>query len=109
MPRRRERVGATDLRLKSFDGSPLALYVILPPRTSGHHGDYPLVVQNHGWGDPPTGPDDTQYGGPTADQWAREGYAVLQLAARGWGDSCGTAASRQVTSRVRERLHPSRR
>jgi predicted acyl esterase len=36
----------------------------------------------------------TQYFGPTADQWARDGYAVVQLTARGFGDSCGTAASR---------------
>jgi hypothetical protein len=90
-------VGGADLRLKSFDGSPLALYVILPPLgVSRADGDYPLVVQNHGWGDPPSGPGDTQFGGPTADQWAGEGVAVLQLTARGWGDSCGSAASRQV-------------
>ncbi len=90
-------VGGADLRLKNFDGSPLALYVILPPaRASRADGDYPLVVQNHGWGDPPSGPNDTQYGGPTADQWATKGVAVLQITARGWGDSCGSAASRQV-------------
>ncbi|MGH2859079.1 MAG: alpha/beta hydrolase, partial [Solirubrobacteraceae bacterium] len=89
--------GGADLRLKSFDGTPLALYVTLPPApATGTDGHYPLVVQSHGWGDPPTGPDDAQYGGPTADQWAREGYAVVQLAARGWGDSCGLAASRLV-------------
>ena len=52
------------------------------------------MVQSHGWGAPAAGPDDGQYGGPTARQWARDGYAVLQLAARGWGDSCGSAASR---------------
>ena len=90
-------VGGADLRLKSFDGSPLALYVILPPAgASRADGDYPLVVQNHGWGDPPSGAGDTQFGGPTADQWAGQGFAVLQITARGWGDSCGSAASRQV-------------
>lgn len=89
---------ATDLRLKSFDGTPLALYVTLPPASTprGHDGDYPLIVQSHGWGEPPSGPNDGQYGGPTATEWALKGYAVLQLTARGWGDSCGTAASRQV-------------
>ncbi len=92
-------VGSADLRLKSFDGTPLALYVTLPPMSSSHlHGDYPLVVQSHGWGDPPSGPSDPQYGGPTADQWAKDGYAVLQLTARGWGDSCGTAESRLVNA-----------
>ncbi len=89
--------GRADLRLKSFDGTPLAVYVILPPtHASGAGGHYPLVVQNHGWGVPPSGAGDRQYGSPTADQWARDGYAVLQVTARGWGDSCGTAPSRQV-------------
>ncbi len=89
--------GGPDLRLKSFDGTPLAVWVILPPvPASGADGHYPLVVQNHGWGEPPTGPYDTQFSGPTANRWATDGYAVLQVTARGWGDSCGTAASRLV-------------
>jgi dienelactone hydrolase len=87
--------GGADTRLKSFDGTPLALYVTLPPApAAGSDGHYPLIVQSHGWGVPTTGPTDTQYYGPTADSWARNGYAVLQLVARGFGDSCGTAASR---------------
>ena len=50
-----------DLRLKSFDGTPLALYVTLPaPPSSGTDGNYPLVIQSHGWGDPTNGPDDGQ-------------------------------------------------
>jgi ABC-2 type transport system ATP-binding protein len=90
--------GGADLRLKSFDGTPLAVYVILPPaHAGGARGHYPLVVQNHGWSDPASGPDDKQYGSPSADQLARDGYAVLQVTARGWGDSCGTAASRLVS------------
>ncbi|THD59295.1 CocE/NonD family hydrolase [Phenylobacterium sp.] len=84
-----------DFRLKTFDGTPLELYVTLPPApVSGADGGYPLVIQSHGWGEPPKGPDDGQYGGPTARQWAKEGYTVVQLAARGWGDSCGSIASR---------------
>ncbi|MGZ3378576.1 MAG: S15 peptidase family protein [Phenylobacterium sp.] len=84
-----------DFRLKSFDGTPLALFITLPPApASGPDGGYPLIIQSHGWGEPPSGPDDGQYGGPTARQWAKEGYAVIQLAARGWGESCGTINSR---------------
>jgi X-Pro dipeptidyl-peptidase (S15 family) len=84
-----------DLRVKSFDGMPLALYVTLPPApASGTDGNYPLVIQSHGWGAPPSGPDDKQYGGPSAREWAKEGYAVVQLAARGWGNSCGSINSR---------------
>jgi hypothetical protein len=86
-----------DLRLSSFDGTPLAVYITLPPvPSSGVDGGYPLVVQSHGWGAPPSGPDDPQYGGPTAVQWANDGYAVVQFAARGWGDSCGTPESRAI-------------
>jgi dienelactone hydrolase len=84
-----------DLRVKSFDGMPLALYVTLPPApTSGTDGNYPLVILSHGWGAPPSGPDDAQYGGGSARQWAKQGYATVQLAARGWGNSCGTINSR---------------
>jgi dienelactone hydrolase len=86
-----------DLRFRTFDGVPLTVFVTLPPApASGSDGGYPLVVQSHGWGAPPTGPDDAQYGGPTARQWAQDGYAVVQFAARGWGNSCGTADSRAV-------------
>jgi predicted acyl esterase len=84
--------GAGDLRLKSFDGAPLEAYVILPPApAAGPDGGYPLVVQSHGWGGAAGGPDDPQFLGPTADAWARNGYAVLQMTARGFGDSCGKA------------------
>jgi hypothetical protein len=93
--------GGSDLRLKTFDGSPLEVYVELPPTpVSGTDGNYPLVVQSHGWAEPTTGPSDTQFYGPTADSWAKDGYAVLQLVARGFGDSCGSAASRTVNTQA---------
>ena len=86
-----------DIRFKSFDGSPLFVIVTLPPvPASGLDGNYPLVAQNHGWGAPPTSPDDRQYGGPTALEWAKDGYVVMQFAARGWGNSCGSAESRAI-------------
>lgn len=89
--------GGSDIRLKTFDGVPLAVYVELPPAgSSAGNGPYPLVVQSHGWDEPTTGPSDTQFYGPTADSWAKRGYAVLQLVARGWGDSCGSAESREA-------------
>jgi hypothetical protein len=84
-----------DLRVKTFDGIPLAVWVTLPPApASGTDGNYPLVILSHGWGAPPSGPDDKQYGGGSAREWAKEGYAVVQLAARGWGNSCGAVNSR---------------
>jgi dienelactone hydrolase len=89
--------GSSDIRLKSFDGSPLEAWVILPPAPStATDGSYPLVVQSHGWDGPSRGPDDKQFYGPTADAWAKQGYAVVQLVARGWGDSCGTEQSREA-------------
>jgi Acetyl xylan esterase (AXE1) len=88
---------ASDRRLKTFDGVPLEVYVMLPPApSSGTDGGYPLIIQSHGWGGSAGGPGDSQYFGPTADAWASAGYAVVQLTARGWGDSCGSAASRLV-------------
>jgi X-Pro dipeptidyl-peptidase-like protein len=86
--------GGPDLRLKSFDGNAaLEVYVILPPApSSGSDGPYPLIVQSHGWGSSAGGPDNTEFYGPTADSLAKAGYAVLQLTARGFGDSCGKVA-----------------
>ncbi len=85
-----------DLRLKSFDGVPLEVYVILPP-APGSDGNYPVIAQNHGYGQSAEGPGPasgaSEYLGPTADTWARDGFAVLQLTARGFGDSCGKATS----------------
>ena len=103
--------GSADLRLKAFDGSPLEVWVILPPAPrSGSDGHYPFVVQSHGWGVPPTGPDDTQFYGPTADAWAQ---------ARIRGDAaCSSRLGRLMwharftggrPRRMPERLHPARR
>src|SRR5947209_5168794 len=59
--------GGADQRLASFDSTPLAFYVTLPAvPASGTDGNYPLIVQSHGWDTPTTGPGDTQYYGPTA-------------------------------------------
>ena len=79
--------GGADTRLKSFDGTPLALYVILPPApASGTDGELPAGGAEPRLGRArPGGPSDTQYGGPTAMPWAKDGYAVLQLTARGFG------------------------
>jgi dienelactone hydrolase len=86
--------GPLDLRLKTFDGVPLEVYVILPPApATGTDGNYPFIVQSHGYGGSAGGPTDTEYFSPTADALAHEGYAVLQLTARGFGDSCGKATA----------------
>jgi dienelactone hydrolase len=82
-----------DTRLLSFDSTPLEVYVILPPKpSSGADGPYPLIVQSHGWGSSAGGAGNTEFFGLTGDAWAKAGYAVLQLTARGFGDSCGRSA-----------------
>jgi len=87
--------GGGDIRLKSFDGVPLEVYVVLPPApASGPDGSYPAVVQSHGWDGPTSGPGDTQFYGPTGEDWAKDGFAAVELVARGWGGSCGSTQSR---------------
>jgi hypothetical protein len=42
---------ASDLRLRTFDGVPLEVYLILPPApNTGIDGNYPLIIQSHGYG-----------------------------------------------------------
>jgi hypothetical protein len=76
--------GSIATRVPSFDGVPLDVNVTLPPT-----GDsaYPLVVQLHGWGG-------SKGGLSQSKEWAEDGYAVLNYTARGFGGSCGSAASR---------------
>ncbi len=75
-------VGDTAHRVKSWDGVPLDVNVWLPP--AAQHGPFPLIVSHHGWGG-------SKSGDPSL---ALQGYAVLAYTARGFGDSCGSAASR---------------
>jgi hypothetical protein len=76
--------GSTATRVKTFDGVPLDVNVALP--ASGDTG-LPLVVLSHGYGGSKLGFADMR-------PWAARGYAVLTLSARGFGDSCGSVASR---------------
>ena len=76
--------GSVATRVPSFDGVPLDVNVTLPAT-----GDtrLPLVIQLHGWGGQKSGIE-------ASKPWAAAGYAVLNYTARGFGDSCGSAASR---------------
>ncbi len=76
--------GGGALRVESFDGVPLDVAVTLPP--ADRAGPFPLIVDLHGWG----GSKGTA---PSATR-ARAGYVVLSYTARGFGQSCGSAASR---------------
>ena len=76
--------GSVATRIKTFDGVPLDVNVTLPANRSRH---LPLIIQLHGYGGRKSGLSDSR-------EWASKGYAVLNYTARGFGDSCGSAASR---------------
>jgi predicted acyl esterase len=69
-------------KVKTFDGVPLDANLALPAGSS-----LPLVVLSHGYGGSKLGYADMK-------PWAQRGYAVLAFSARGFGESCGSAASR---------------
>src|SRR6478735_6735603 len=76
--------GGATLRVESWDGVPLDVAVTLPP--ADRNGPFPLIVDLHGWGAAKsTAPQTTR---------ALAGYVVLSYTARGFGQSCGSAASR---------------
>ncbi|MEK6271701.1 MAG: CocE/NonD family hydrolase [Actinomycetota bacterium] len=76
-------------RVPTFDGVPLDVDVTLPAQGSG---PFPTIVMLHGWGGSKTAFESTS---PTDrysnNFFARQGYAVLNYTARGFGDSCGGA------------------
>ena len=63
---------------------PLDVNVTLPPPDQA--GPFPLIVDLHGWGLSKTA-------GPQLAR-AKAGYVVVSYTARGFGQSCGSAASR---------------
>jgi predicted acyl esterase len=83
----------TDLasRPASFDGTPIDVDVTLP--ASGE-GPFPTILLLHGLGGSKTSFEDT--GDKAYNSWffAQHGYAVVTPTARGFGNSCGAAASR---------------
>jgi pimeloyl-ACP methyl ester carboxylesterase len=77
----------------SFDGVPLDVDVTLPAMGSG---PYPTIVMLHGYGGEKTDFESTDPEGDGSttfhynnDYFARQGYAVLNYTARGFGHSCG--------------------
>src|SRR5262245_14935649 len=76
--------GGLGTRVESFDGVPLDVNVTLPP--PDQTGPFPLIVDLHGWGL-------SKAGGPQVAR-AKAGYVVVSYTARGFGQSCGSAASR---------------
>jgi fermentation-respiration switch protein FrsA (DUF1100 family) len=80
-------------RVPSFDGVPLDVDVTLPPTG---HGPFPTIVMMHGWGGSKTDFEATEPAGNGSTTfrynnvaYARQGYAVVNYSARGFGNSCG--------------------
>jgi len=71
-------------RVESFDGVPLDVNVTLPP--AAEDGPFPLVVELHGYSQAKSAEPSTER--------ALAGYAVVNYSARGFGESCGSMASR---------------
>ncbi len=78
-------VGDTAHRVHSWDGVPLDVNVYVPP--ASQKGPFPLIAFHHGWGG-------TKDGSGADPNLALQGYVVMSYTARGFGNSCGTAASR---------------
>ena len=89
--------GSVDTRVPSWDGVPLDVNLTFPP--TAQNGPHPLVVYLHGWG------GNKSSAAIDTDGLAREGYAVMAYSARGFGDSCGSASSRNVPGCERGWIH----
>ncbi len=85
--------GSVATRVPSFDGQPLDVNVSLPATA----GPAPLVLVLHGYGGSKK-PFDSQESPwlPSAHDLAKRGYAVINTTDRGFGDSCGSLASRTL-------------
>jgi pimeloyl-ACP methyl ester carboxylesterase len=85
-----------DLRIPSFDGVPLDADVALPATGKG---PFPLIVMLHGLGGSKSDWEVSTDDGAVDDvTMASKGFAVLMYTARGFGNSCGTAASRTTAA-----------
>lgn len=85
----------TTQRVPSFDGVPLDADVTLP---ATGRGPFPLLVLLHGLGGNKSEFESSANDGNLDNvTMAGQGWAVLTYTARGFGASCGTAASRKGT------------
>jgi hypothetical protein len=82
----------------TWDGTAVDVNFALPKASATHHGPYPLVMLFHGYGGSKFGLG--QGGGGIGSSissmtpWLNAGYATFSMSDRGFGESCGTAASR---------------
>jgi len=79
--------GAPRSTTKTFDGTPIDVNVAFPPDPGAGDGNYPLIMMFHGYGGSKIPLSGMQ-------PWLDRGYAVFSMTDRGFGESCGSAASR---------------
>jgi fermentation-respiration switch protein FrsA (DUF1100 family) len=86
-------------RVHTFDGVPLDVDVTLP---ATGNGPFPTIVMLHGWGGNKTAFESSSPAGDGNNTfnynnvyYAQQGYAVVNYSARGFGNSCGAASSRE--------------
>jgi hypothetical protein len=92
--------GSANTFTLTWDGkTKIDVNVILPPKSGGTEGPYPLIGDFHGWGGSKQGLTTVEPAkfltfeqeDPRIRHWAEEGYAVFSMSDRGWGLSCGVA------------------
>jgi hypothetical protein len=92
-----ECTGSIATRVPSFDGVPLDVNLTFPP--ASREGPHPLIVYLHGWG------GSKSAAALDVNGLAQQGYAVMAYSARGFGDSCGSQASRDAGGCARGWIH----
>jgi pimeloyl-ACP methyl ester carboxylesterase len=92
----------------SWDGTAIDVNFALPKASPAHRGRYPLVMLFHGYGGSKFGLSNGGGGIGSAVSsmrpWLNAGYATFSMSDRGFGESCGTAASR-ASVRTQECAH----
>lgn len=74
----------------SWDGTPIDVSVILPPKpASGPDGNFPVVGVFHGYGGSKIIGSQTPTSSDAAQRWVAQGYAVFSITDRGFWASCG--------------------
>ena len=82
----------------SWDGTAVDVNFALPAASGRHHDRFPLVMLFHGYGGHKIGLGNGGGGIGAAissmTPWLKAGYATFSMTDRGFGESCGTVASR---------------
>lgn len=101
-----------DDRVPSFDGAPLDVDVTLPEGHDAGDDPLPVIVMLHGYGGDKSDFESDSPGGGDPDGattyrynnnfYAKQGYAVVNYTARGFGRSCGQEESSYQTEECQE-------